>query len=176
MLIALAVLVAVVAGRPLVQRARDRSAPLSGPGAGIVVRVVDGDTVDVRLARGQERVRLLGVDTPETVKPGTPVQCWGPEASRHTKALLPAGTRVRLVRDAEVRDRYGRLLAYVWRSRDDRFVNADLVAGGWARVLSIEPNTAYASAFAAAAAKARAEGRGLWGACPAVERAPPAGG
>ena len=76
---------------------------------GVVTHVVDGDTVDVRVAgRGIERLRLVGIDTPETVKPNTPVQCYGPQASSHLKHLLPAGSRVRVERDAEVRDRYGR--------------------------------------------------------------------
>ena len=104
-----------------------------------VLRAVDGDTIEVRLHGRDEYVRYIGVDTPETVKPDTPVQCFGPEASRHTKDLLPPGTGVLLQRDEEPRDRYGRLLAYLWRARDHRFVNRDLVAEGFARTLSIEP-------------------------------------
>ena len=75
-----------------------------------------------------ERVRLIGIDTPETVDPRKPVQCFGKEASDHTKALLPAGTAVRLERDAEARDRYDRLLAYVYRASDGLFVNLELGA------------------------------------------------
>lgn len=133
-----------------------------------VVSVVDGDTLDVSFAGGAdavERVRLLGVDTPETVKPDTPVQCFGPEASHHTKALLAPGTRVLVQRDAEARDRYGRLLAYLWRARDRAFVNLELVADGFARTLSIAPNTAYRGTLAAAQDRARARRVGLWGAC-----------
>ena len=115
---------------------------------------------------GEESVRLIGIDTPETVKPDTPVQCFGPEASAHLHELLPDGTRVRVARDAEARDHFGRLLLYVWRADDDRFVNLDLVTGGFARPLSIAPNTAHAAEFAAAADEARRAGRGLWGACP----------
>lgn len=136
------------------------------PGTATVVRVVDGDTVDVRLGRRAETTRLLGIDTPETVHPGAPVGCFGPEASARTKALLPAGTAVRLARDVEARDRYGRLLVYVTRVRDDLFVNHALVADGFARPLSIAPNDAHRSELARAAAEARAAGRGLWGACP----------
>lgn len=131
----------------------------------VVDHVVDGDTVDLRIGRSQERARLLGIDTPETVKPDTPVQCFGPEASARTKTLLPAGTEVVLQRDAEARDRYGRLLVYIWRRGDGLFVNGSLVADGFARTLSIAPNTAHRSDLSAAAAAARGNGSGLWGAC-----------
>lgn len=137
-----------------------------------VEHVVDGDTVDLTFATGVERVRLLGIDTPETVKPNTPVQCFGPEASARTKALLAPGASVRVARDAEARDRYGRLLLYVYRSADGMFVNRALVAGGYARILSIAPNTAHASELSAAATTARRTGRGLWSRC-APPTAPP---
>ncbi len=136
------------------------------PGQGVVVRVVDGDTVVVRVAQVTETVRLIGIDTPETVKPDTPVQCFGPEASHHLKELLAPGTAVDLARDTEARDHFGRLLVYLWRASDRRFVNLDLVAGGYARTLDIAPNLAHRRDFATAAADARAEGRGLWSACP----------
>lgn len=140
--------------------------PAAPAGEAVVVRAVDGDTIDVHVGGHPERVRLLGIDTPETVKPDTPVQCWGPEASARAKHLLPPGTRVLLVRDQEARDRYGRLLTYVWRERDRLFVNASLVAGGYARTLSIEPNTARRAQLGALEAEARAHRRGLWGSCP----------
>jgi micrococcal nuclease len=131
-----------------------------------VVHVVDGDTVDVEFPHGpRERVRLLGVDTPETVKPHTPVQCFGPEASDRTKALLPTGTAVVVQRDREARDRYGRLLVYLWRRTDGLFVNRSLVADGYARTLSIAPNTAHRADLGAAAAAASAHRQGLWGRC-----------
>lgn len=135
-------------------------------GEATVVSVVDGDTLVVRLAGAEERVRLIGIDTPETKKPDTPVQCFGPEASARTAALLPPGTAVRLVRDVEARDRYDRLLAYVYRVSDGLFVNLDLVVGGYARPLRFEPNTAHASEIAAAADTARRAPTGLWAACP----------
>ncbi|MFN8016836.1 MAG: thermonuclease family protein [Acidimicrobiales bacterium] len=141
------------------------ASPRRADGAATVVRAVDGDTIDVRLGGATERVRLLGIDTPETVKPDTPVQCFGPEASARTKHLLPPGTVVVLQRDQEARDRYGRLLAYVTRRRDGLFVNRALVADGYARTLSIEPNTAHRPDLAAAEATARGAGRGLWGSC-----------
>jgi micrococcal nuclease len=131
----------------------------------VVDHVVDGDTVDVRIDGRAERVRLIGINTPETKDPRRPVECYGPEASALTTLLLPAGTGVRLERDVEARDDYGRLLAYVRRS-DGLFVNLELARQGSAVVLSIRPNTAFASVIAAAADEARRAGRGLWGACP----------
>ena len=136
------------------------------PGTATVVRVVDGDTVDVDLGGRAETTRLLGIDTPETVDPDAPVGCFGPEASDRTKELLPAGTAVRVARDVEARDRYGRLLVYLTRVRDDLFVNRSLLADGFARPLSIAPNDAHRAELAAASAEAQASGRGLWGACP----------
>jgi micrococcal nuclease len=126
-----------------------------------VRRVVDGDTI---LLTSGERVRLIGVDTPESVKPGTPVQCYARRASAFTHRLLD-GAAVRLVSGAERRDRYGRLLAYVYRESDGLFINAALVRDGYARTLEIAPNTAHAGEFAALASAARRAGKGLWGAC-----------
>jgi micrococcal nuclease len=129
-----------------------------------VVRVVDGDTIRVRLDGRTERVRYIGVDTPESVKPGTPVQCYAKRAAAANAALV-AGRSVRLVGDVERRDRYGRLLAYVYREPDGAFVNAQLVREGYARTLAIAPNMAHARQFAQLAQTARRSGRGLWGAC-----------
>src|SRR3954466_6532640 len=139
------------------------SAP-SSSSTGRVTRVVDGDTIHVRGGGRDENVRYIGVDTPESVKPGTPVQCFAERASAFNKRLV-AGERVRLVRDAEERDRYGRLLAYVYRARDGRFVNAALVRGGYAVPLTIPPNVAHADEFRTLAAVARRKGRGLWSSC-----------
>jgi micrococcal nuclease len=130
-----------------------------------VVRVVDGDTIDVTVNGAHERVRLIGIDTPETVKPNTPVQCYGPEASEHTKELLAPGTPVYLERDLVARDDYGRLLAYVFRT-DGVFVNRDLIDNGFARPLEIKPNLAYHVAFEQGAHGAEAAGLGLWSHCP----------
>jgi len=159
-LVLLLVVVVVVAARA---RGGDGGAPASG-GRAEVVRVVDGDTVVVRLGGDEDTVRLIGIDTPETVDPRSPVECFGQEASRRTKALLPAGTPVRLVADAEPRDRYRRLLAYVYRD-DGTFVNLALVEEGYASVLTYPPNVAHVGEFTAAAARAREAGRGLWAAC-----------
>ncbi len=142
-----------------------------GPGVGVVEAVVDGDTVDVSIGGRRERVRLIGIDTPEPVGGRREAECYGTEASRRTAELLPVGTQVRLERDAEPRDRYDRLLAYVHRVDGELFVNLDLVADGFADTLSIEPNTTYASTFAAAAAEARRSGLGLWSACGGADTA-----
>jgi micrococcal nuclease len=127
-----------------------------------VSRVVDGDTFEVEIDGATDDVRLIGVDTPETVKPGEPVECFGPQASAYTHRLLEDRT-VRLEFDRERRDVYDRLLAYAYLG--DRFVNAELVRGGYARTLEIEPNTAHAAQLAQLEQRAGAAGRGLWGAC-----------
>src|SRR4051794_9022921 len=136
----------------------------SSSGAGVVTRVVDGDTIHVALGGADETVRYIGVDTPESVKPGTPVQCFTKAASAANERLVD-GRRVRLSFDAERRDRYGRLLAYVYRADDDAFVNARLVEDGYARTLTIPPNVRFAGRFAVLARTAREQRRGLWRAC-----------
>jgi micrococcal nuclease len=135
-----------------------------GPAAAdaFVVRAVDGDTIEARIGGEFEDVRYIGVDTPETVKPGTPVQCFGPRASAFNHHLVE-GRRVRLVFGAERRDAYGRLLAYVHLGR--RFVNAELVRRGLARSLTIPPNDRFAPLFRRLELGAARGGRGLWGAC-----------
>jgi len=145
----------------------DRSPPTSdaAPDRGVVAELVDGDTLDVRVAGRVERVRLLGIDTPETVAPDRPVECHGPEASAALAELVPVGTEVRLERDVEARDRFDRLLAYVFRVDDGLFVNEAMAAAGHAEILSITPNTAYADALADAVAGARRSGAGLWAGC-----------
>jgi micrococcal nuclease len=128
-----------------------------------VERVVDGDTIVVD---GGERVRFTGIDTPETVDPRRPVQCFGREASAHVNELLPEGTRVALVADVERTDRYGRTLAYVYRATDGLFVNAALVRSGYAQAYTVPPNVAHADEFVRLQREAREAGRGLWSACP----------
>ncbi len=130
-----------------------------------VVALTDGDTITVKVGGRREKVRFIGIDTPETKKPDTPVKCYGPQASARTAALLPVGTAVHLERDAEARDTYGRLLAYVYRAGDGLFVNLDLARQGFARQLTIAPNTAHEADFTAAVRAAQRERLGLWGAC-----------
>jgi len=144
--------------------APDPASP-SGPNA-LVVRVVDGDTVVVSVGDAEESARLIGIDTPETKRPDTPVECFGPEASDRMHALLPPGTPVRLELDQEPRDRYGRLLVYLYRSGDAVLINEVMAQEGLADQLSIAPNTALETRFAAAVGTARANRTGLWGACP----------
>ena len=128
----------------------------------LVTRVVDGDTVEVRLDGKTEDVRYIGVDTPETVKPGAPVDCFGPQASAFNHRLVER-RRVRLVFGVEPHDQYGRLLAYVYLG--DRFVNAELVRRGLAETLTIPPNDRFAARFKRLEIAAARAGRGLWGAC-----------
>ena len=135
------------------------------PANATVERVVDGDTVVVEIDGTRETVRLIGIDTPETVKPNAPVECFGPEASATTKELLPEDTEVRLERDVEARDDYGRLLAYVYRASDGMFVNLELVRQGYAVLLTFPPNVAHVDDFVDAADAASDAGRGLWSAC-----------
>lgn len=135
-----------------------------GPVSARVVRVVDGDTVKVTVPGGQETVRYIGMDTPESVKPHTPVQCYAKAASRRNAGLI-GGQDVTLRFDAEQRDRYGRLLAYVYRRRDGLFVNAALVREGYARRFPFPPNTAHAAELARLQQSARRGRRGLWHAC-----------
>ena len=158
---------------------REPLATVSGPvrrgpleANAVVRRAVDGDTLDVVLLRDDgtasattERIRLIGIDTPETKRPDTPVECFGRKASAATAALLPDATPVRLERDVEERDRYGRLLAYVFRASDGLFVNHELVRTGFAASYPYPPNVSYADDFRDAANAARAAGVGLWGAC-----------
>ena len=130
-----------------------------------VERVVDGDTVVVDVDGRHETVRLIGIDTPETVNPNAPVECFGPEASAATKGLLPEGTPVLLERDVEARDDYDRLLVYLHRATDGMFVNLELVRSGYATLLTFPPNVAHVDDFVAAAEAARTEGLGLWSGC-----------
>jgi micrococcal nuclease len=133
---------------------------------GTVVRAIDGDTILVQGPGGRiEDIRLLGIDTPETVDPRRPVGCYGPEASAYTKHLV-TGHAVTLRYDRELHDHYGRFLAYVWLSGPHPlFVNAELVRRGYARTYPFPPNTAHAGLFAALERSAAVAGRGLWHAC-----------
>lgn len=142
-----------------------RGDPAAEPGLATVVRVVDGDTLVVDLGGAEESVRLIGIDTPESVAPGQPVECYGVEASEHLGSLVPAGTEVRLERDVEARDTYDRLLAYVHRADDGLFVNRRQVEAGYAEASHYPPNTAYRAELRQLEQAARAGDVGLWGAC-----------
>lgn len=134
-----------------------------------VIRVVDGDTILVRQTStdGDERgasvrVRYIGVDTPESVKPDSPVECFGKEAASANRRLVE-GRTVELVSDRERYDKYGRTLAFVYVNGN--FVNAELIKNGFAETIEIPPNTSKAAEFAALERVAMRTNKGLWGAC-----------
>ena len=127
-----------------------------------VQRVVDGDTFVAMVKGRRERIRVIGVDTPESVDPNRPDEPFGEEASNFAKHYLNGAT-VRLAGDVEPRDRYGRMLAYVWL-RDGTFWNALLAAEGYAQQLTIPPNVTYADLFRRLVNEARRNNRGLWAA------------
>jgi len=124
-----------------------------------VARVVDGDTVE--LSTGQ-KVRYIGLDTPEVVDPRKPVQCYGVEASNKNKQLV-LGQSVRLEKDVSENDKYGRLLRYVWVG--ETLVQDYLIRQGYAHASAYPPDIKYQEQFTAAEAEARAANRGLWSAC-----------
>ena len=130
-----------------------------------MVSVVDGDTIDVNIKGHRERVRLIGIDTPETKKPNTPVQCYGPEATKFTKSLLPSDTPLHLERDVVARDDFGRMLAYVYVAGDGEFVNLTIITRGFARPLTIPPNSSHSNELIEAARIAEAGNIGLWARC-----------
>lgn len=163
MLLIAGIVLLLVTDDPGGESAEGRDGPTTERVSAQVIRVVDGDTAEMELDGGSdEGVRFIGVDTPESVAPGQPVECFGKKASRFTARLID-GERVELRFGDEQRDRYGRLLAYVYLR--DRFVNAELVRLGYARTLEIAPNVDFADRFAALQQQAANAGRGLWGAC-----------
>ena len=147
--------------------------PYPTPGAlaeAHLVRVVDGDTIVVNLAGRQLTVRYIGMDTPETERPGTPVQWMGPEAAAaNTRVLALGGGTLYLEKDVSETDRYGRLLRYVWVRTDGayRMVNLELLRLGVAQVATFPPDVAMIDPwFIDAERAARAAGIGLWSATP----------
>ena len=138
---------------------------VTSPNSAAMERVVDGDTIDIAIGGNTERVRLIGINTPETKHPTKGMECFGPEASAYTEQLLPKGTKLRVERDVEARDKYGRLLLYVYIENSNVFVNLDLVLQGYARPMVFEPNTAHKADFAQAATQAELRNVGLWQAC-----------
>jgi micrococcal nuclease len=135
---------------------------------GVVVRVVDGDTVRLRLGDRIEKVRYIGVNAPELHHPGKGEEPGGRQAYAVNRRLVE-GKRVRLELDVQARDRHGRLLAYVWAG--DTMINAELVRLGYAQVMTVPPNVRHQSLFLKLERDARDAGRGLWGeSSPAVSR------
>jgi len=141
------------------------------PSLAVVDRVLDGDTIDVMIGGKHERVRLIGIDTPEIAhpssgnRPANDAECFGDEAKAFTQSLLAPGTQVRLERDVVPRDDYGRLLAYVHTVDGETFVNLELAVQGYAQPLTIEPNATFAPTIVHAARLAEQGDAGLWGAC-----------
>jgi len=127
-----------------------------------VTRVIDGDTIEVSLEGIICKVRYIGIDTPETVHPSQPVECFGKEASDKNSALV-AGKIVKLEKDVSETDKYGRLLRYVWVG--DIFVNDYLVRQGYAYASTYPPDVKYADQFAQAQEEAIENNRGLWAIC-----------
>lgn len=133
---------------------------------GNVTRVIDGDTLVARTAYGESTVRLLGIDTPETKKPGTAVECGGPQAARVMRRVARPGESITLRTDStqDTVDRYGRLLAYVTGS-DGRLLQVDVLQAGWAKVYVFETRFKRYARFAAVQRSARRAKRGLFRRC-----------
>ena len=123
----------------------------------LVTRVIDGDTIEIE---NGESVRYIGIDTPETVHPQKPVEYFGKEAAEKNRELVE-GKLVRLEKDVQDKDEYGRLLRYVYV--DDMMVNAELVRSGYAYSYTYPPNVKYQTLFLQLEREAREEKRGLWG-------------
>lgn len=126
----------------------------------LVIQVIDGDTI---FLENGEAVRYIGVDAPETQHPRRGLECFGPEATERNTELV-GGKRVRLEADLQDRDRYGRLLRYVYVG--DVFVNEVLIEEGYAYAYYFPPNTSHYMEFLQLELKAEKNGFGLWSACP----------
>lgn len=134
----------------------------------VVMNVIDGDTIDVEIEGQPYTVRYIGVDSPESVAPAKPVECFAHEAAAANAALV-AGQMVRLERDKSNTDRYGRLLRYVYRADDGRMINAELVRAGLAFAKRYPPDTKRARQLAQEMIAAQTAKAGLWSACQVVK-------
>jgi len=157
----LVVFVLCLVGLFMVYRAGDGPTPAEDPVEVAVDRVVDGDTAKVFYQGESEYVRYIGIDTPEVGRGST--DCFGEAATDANESLLSGG-KVELVFGPELRDRFGRLLAYVYVR--DVMLNAELLRGGFAETLTIPPNDAKSAMFERIQAEAEKAGRGRWSACP----------
>lgn len=129
-----------------------------------VTKVIDGDTIEIE--RGL-KVRYIGVDTPETVDPRRPVQCFGKEAANKNRELVE-GEVIILEKDVSDTDKFGRLLRYIYLPLEDGkllFINDYLIREGFAKASSFPPDIKYQEQFLQAEQEARNQGRGLWGRC-----------
>lgn len=132
-----------------------------------VLKVVDGDTIEVEYLGEKKKLRYIGIDTPETVDPNRPVGCYGREASKENKRIVE-GKEVILEKDVSNTDRFGRLLRLVYLKLDDGnllFINDYLVRQGFAQVSTYPPDVKFSEQFIAAQKEARDNKRGLWGKC-----------
>jgi micrococcal nuclease len=131
------------------------------------VHIVDGDTLDVTFTETskRDRIRLIGIDTPESNRPNTPIECFSKKARSALEQLVPVGTAVRVDHDVEARDRYDRFLGYIYRAQDGLFVNLEMARVGMAVPLTFPPNVAHTDEFVAAGDAARSAGVGLWSSC-----------
>ena len=148
------------------RQAQASSSPSGKSQRATIVRDVDGDTIKVKLASGEvTSVRLIGIDTPETHKPGVKVECGGPEASANAAKLAPAGAEVVLTPDPtqDYRDKYGRLLAYA--SVGGHSLQLAQLRAGWAEVYVFKHDFQRVGSFRRASAVAKKHGRGVWGQC-----------
>jgi micrococcal nuclease len=148
----------------------EQNASPNGLTSARVTRVVDGDTLKVRIDSQPEEqtIRIIGVDTPETKDPNKEVMCYGDEATSKTQDLVNrAGGNVELEKDTSETDRYGRLLRYVWLPNSDgrTMLNEELVKGGYARAVVYPPDVKYRERFSAEEQRAKRQHLGLWGAC-----------
>lgn len=133
----------------------------------LVARVIDGDTIEVQTGMDILSVRYIGIDTPETVDPRRPVQCFGRQASNENKKLV-ADKKVILVKDVSETDKYGRLLRYVYVKLEDGgllFVNDYLIRQGFAKASTFPPDVKYSQSFLEAEREARENRMGLWNSC-----------
>ena len=152
---------------PEQQQLVDTLVAQNGMEKAIVTKVVDGDTIDVTVQNKQKTVRLIGINTPETVDPKKPVQCFGPEASNETKQLL-SGKIIAMAKDTSDTDKYGRLLRFIYVPASNTqmlFVNDYLVREGYAYVETIPPDTSLSSQFISAQSSAKNSQKGLWMKC-----------
>lgn len=182
-LVAIALLVAALAGCSLAPVADPTPFPAvtvtapRGPAGPTqrarVLRIVDGDTIVVSVGGREDRVRYIGIDAPESVRPNTPVEHFGAEAAAANAALV-GGRFVLLERDVSDRDQFGRLLRYVWLETADGplFVNLELIARGFATAVTFPPDVRHVDLLRAAEREARSRARGLWSATASASPAP----
>ena len=146
------------------------SSPTTSSPTAVILAITDGDTVVVSLAGTTERVRLLGIDTPEVARDEMPAECGADLATEALSAILPIGSTVSLRREVVARDHYGRLLAHVLPAGSNRPSGLTMAERGFARALPIEPNTALAESIERAVSSAMAARRGIWALCPTSDR------